>query len=129
MNSKRKLFILISLIVGLIFTGSLIADTSIFYCDETGAWGLSWNDSLSRVRKTARQYCVGYGGKNCQELLYCQEKGYGAIATDDEGSIGATCGKLSQAEADDLALANCIEISDKYTTCKVVERWYDSYGN
>jgi len=123
MNSKRKLFILISLIVGLIFTGSLIADTSIFFCEESSAYGAAWGVPLDQARKTAREYCEQNGGTNCQELLYCQGVGFAAIATDDEGTIGASCGANSQREADQLALASCRGNSGNPNACKVKHRW------
>ncbi len=123
MSIKHQILTSISLILGLTFTGTLIADTSIFFCDETSAYGAAWGVPLAQARKTARAYCEENGGTNCQELLYCQGVGFAAIATDDEGTIGASCGANNQKEADNLAIASCRGNSSNPNACKVKHRW------
>ncbi len=121
-NSPKKIFITIGIVVGLVASGSLIADTAIYFCEETSAYGAAWGVPLNQARKVAKQYCEDNGGTNCQELLSCPT-GYAAIATDDEGTIGASCGAKNQQEADRLSIQSCKEYSQNPENCKVKHQW------
>ncbi len=111
--------------LGMIFFTSisfLLADSSVFFCDETSAYGAAWGGTMAQVKKTAREYCESNGGTNCQELVSCKT-GFGAIATDDEGTIGASCGTKSQEEADRMSIESCMEYSSNPKNCKIKHQW------
>ncbi len=124
MNFKnpKNLLIIVGLLTTMIISGTLIADTSIFFCEETSAYGAAWGVPLAKARQVAKQYCEDNGGTNCQELLSCKT-GFAAIATDDEGTIGASCGASNQAEADRLSIESCREYSSNPDNCKVKHQW------
>ncbi|MFN3603813.1 MAG: hypothetical protein ACK4UJ_03760 [Leptonema sp. (in: bacteria)] len=117
-----KILLGFSFFVGLVLSAALFADSSIFFCEETSAYGAAWGAPMAKVKKVAKQYCIDNGGTNCQELLSCQT-GYGAISIDNQGTIGASCGAGSQAEADQLSLDSCREYSNDPDACFVKHRW------
>lgn len=122
MNYKKSISIIFGVIIGMLVSSSLIADTSIFFCEETSAYGAAWGVPIERARQIAEQYCIESGGTNCKELLSC-ETGYAAIATDNEGTIGAACGASSQSEADQLAIKSCREYSNNPYKCSIKHQW------
>jgi hypothetical protein len=122
MKITKKLFLLTGLLLGIAVSTSLIADTSIYFCEETSAYGAAWGVPLAQARKVAKQYCEQNGGTNCQELISCQT-GFAAIATDNEGTIGASCGAKNQKEADRLAIESCMQYSNNPSACTIKHQW------
>lgn len=117
-----KKLLTITFVFAILFSAALLADSAIYFCEETSAYGAAWGAPMAQVKRVAKQYCIDNGGTNCQELLSCGT-GYGAISIDNEGTIGASCGANSQAEADNLALQSCREYSNNPNACYVKHRW------
>lgn len=117
-----KKLLSLSFILGLFLSVALFADSSIFFCQETSAYGAAWGAPMAKVKQIAKQYCIDNGGTNCQELLSCKT-GYGAISVDNEGTIGASCGASNQQEADQLSLESCREYSNNPDNCYLKHRW------
>ncbi|GIX43234.1 MAG: hypothetical protein KatS3mg129_2967 [Leptospiraceae bacterium] len=122
MKFKKKLLLGMGFILGLMAGSSLIADTAIYFCQETSAYGAAWGVPLARARQVAKQYCEQNGGTNCQELISCKT-GFAAIVTDNEGTIGASCGARTQQEADKGAIESCQQYSENPSACTIKHQW------
>ncbi len=86
------------------------AQTAVYMCTETGAYGYAVGtpDVLTR----AYNYCINYGGKYPSLVFSTFSKGYGAIAqgTDQNGRnvIGVSAGYSNLEDAETRAQNECI---------------------
>lgn len=101
-----------------LFPVALLADTAVYFCEETGSYGASWGAAMAQVTATAQKNCQDQGGSNCAELVTCEGTGYGAIAVSNNQVIGAACGYNTQKEANKSALESCVQSDGDGCTVK-----------
>lgn len=110
---------LLGVLFGLVFLpAAVFADTSIYFCEETGAYGASWGNPNNHAE--AKRQCETYGGTACAELISC-DTGFAAIATSNNQVIGASCGAGSQGEANSAALEACRDSGG--AGCAIKHKW------
>ncbi|HBS05653.1 MAG TPA: hypothetical protein DEA96_11855 [Leptospiraceae bacterium] len=110
---------LLGVLFGLAFLPvAAFADTSIYFCEETGAYGASWGQADNHG--VAKSQCEKYGGTACEELISCGT-GFAAIATSNNQVIGASCGAGNQGAANKAALDACRDSGG--TGCAIKHKW------
>ncbi|MCB1168365.1 MAG: DUF4189 domain-containing protein [Leptospiraceae bacterium] len=110
---------LLGLLFGLAFLPvAAFADSSIYFCENTGAYGAAWGQPDNHAE--AQSQCEKYGGTDCQELISCGY-GYAAIATSSNSVIGASCGASTQTEANNAAVQACRDSGGN--GCAVKHKW------
>lgn len=106
MKKTLKLFIVFSFLVS---CSTLKAQTAVYVCSSTGAYGFCYGNSS--VSSCARNKCVEYGGKSPYLILSVSAKGYGAIAVGESSNgtriVGASAGYSSLESAKNRALQEC----------------------
>lgn len=97
--------------VAILFGAYLVnAQTSVYVCAETGAYG--YCSGSNDVSSCAYNKCIDYGGKSPYSILSVYSKGYGAIAvgksSDGAQVVGAAAGYKTSEEAKIRAKQKCI---------------------
>jgi hypothetical protein len=108
----KKLSVSFVFAVVFILASQVYAQSAVYFCPETGAWGYAYGyASESKAKSAAYDKCVEYGGTDPRCIVSTKSKGYGAIAIgyNDDGDpvIGAACGYDTQSEAEDAAWQAC----------------------
>ncbi len=108
-----KKIILLLIVAGFfsLLVNSAKAQTAVYLCTETGAFGYCYGNS--NVATCAYNNCISYGGTYPSSLLSYYSKGYGAVAvgTDSYGArvVGASAGYSNSTEAENRAIRECAE--------------------
>ncbi|MBW7856843.1 MAG: DUF4189 domain-containing protein [Leptonema sp. (in: Bacteria)] len=112
---------LLALMISATVPMALMADSAIYFCEETGAYGASWGATMDKVSSHALSLCEENGGTKCEELISCEDTGFGAIAVSSNEVIGSACGYNSQIEANKAAIESCVQSDGE--NCKVKHTW------
>jgi hypothetical protein len=111
---SKKMFFTLSIFVVLFIVNSsqLKAQSAVYFCTETGAFGFAYGyNSVQEAKSAAYDACKDYGGTNPTLVTSTSQKGYGAIAigTNDDGNsvIGVALGYGTLSEAKSEALRVC----------------------
>lgn len=106
MEKALKLLVVFCLLVCSL---ALKAQTAVYVCSSTGAYGFCYGNSS--VSSCARTKCVEYGGKSPYLILSVSTKGYGAIAVGESSNgariVGAAAGYSTLDGAKNRALQEC----------------------
>ena len=107
---KKVIFMLSFVLMSMAGVNQLKAQTSVFYCSETGAYGYCYGKS--NVKTCAYNQCVNHGGTSPSQIFHTGSKGYGAIyiGTNSNGErvIGASGGYSNLEDAKKRAKRECI---------------------
>lgn len=102
----KTLFVL--LLLQLVAIG-LKAQTAVYVCSQTGAFGFCYG--YSNVTTCAYNKCIQMGGRSPYNILSHPNKGYGAIAVgrSDSGRqvVGAAAGYTDRESARRRAISEC----------------------
>ncbi|MDP4114727.1 MAG: DUF4189 domain-containing protein [Bacteroidota bacterium] len=115
MISKKLFFTLFIFVVLFIVSSCQIkAQSAVYFCTETGAFGFAYGYSTVREAKDAAyDACKDYGGTNPSLVTSTSNKGYGAIAigtdANDSRIIGAALGYKYLSDAKSEAIRICKE--------------------
>lgn len=94
----------------LLFTGiGSYAQTSVYVCSQTGAYGYCYGNASAS--QCAYNNCIRYGGKSPYAVVSVASKGYGAIALGTNASgtrvVGAAAGYDNLEDAKNRARREC----------------------
>ncbi len=99
------------------------AQSAVYFCPDTTSYGYCY--AGADVDQCALNKCQEYGGTNCQQIVDCQRKGYGAIALGENSSgaavIGTSCGFGNLAGAKSEAIKQCTKYGG--LNCQVKNTW------
>lgn len=118
MNLKKSL---LALLISASVPVALMADSAIYFCEESGAYGASWGATMDKVTAHALELCQQNGGTKCEELISCEDTGFGAIAVSTNSVIGSACGYGSQPEANKAAIESCFQSEGE--NCQIKHTW------
>ena len=101
------------------------AQTCVYMCQTTGAYGYAYGSS--DVCTVAYNYCVNYGGVSPVSIFSTYSTGYGAIAvgTSAYGTrvIGVSAGYSNPEDARLRAINECVSRGGQYVY--IQDSWYD----
>jgi hypothetical protein len=119
----KRLFCILTFTLIIVITTK--AQTAVYMCTETGAYGYAYGTSNALTQ--AYNNCINYGGKHPSLVLSSSSKGYGAIAqgTDEYGRnvVGASAGYSNLADAVARAKDECAQEGGYNIFLK--DYWYD----
>ncbi|MBE7412966.1 MAG: DUF4189 domain-containing protein [Leptospiraceae bacterium] len=116
-----------SILFGILFSSfiavGVYAQSAVYFCPDTTSYGYCYG--APEVDQCALDKCQEYGGTNCQQIVDCKKKGYGAIALGEnsEGAavIGTSCGFGNLAGAKNEAVKQCTKYGG--INCQVKNTW------
>lgn len=107
MNPK-KVLTLATLMGGVFLFQAANADTSVFFCEKTGARGVSSKGAAADAMKAAEASCKKNKGESCKEIFHSANKGYGSVATgktkDNKPAFVAVDGFKTKKEAHEAVI-------------------------
>lgn len=124
-----KKLILILIVAGIFnfLNNSAKAQTAVYLCTETGAFGYCYGNN--DVATCAYNSCISYGGTYPSSFFSHYAKGYGAIAvgTSSNGArvVGASAGYSNPTDAKNRAIRECTGRGGY--NVYVLDSWNDEY--
>ncbi len=107
-------------------TTSIQAQTSVYLCTETGAFGYCYG--TSDAASCAYENCVRFGGESPVNILTTYETGYGAIAVGynsyGQRVVGVAAGYDNLADARRRAISECSSSGGR--DIYIFDSWNDS---
>ena len=110
-----------------LISGSVIGQSAVYFCSETGAYGYAYGTTLKDAQTTAYNNCISYGGTKPVLIVSTDKKGFGSIAVGNDANgnriIGAALGFPNLNDANSEAIKQCQ--SKGGTGIYVSETWQD----
>jgi hypothetical protein len=125
-RSARYLLTVIWAIAFLFMTSAAGAESVVTVDKSSLTYAYRVGVNLDDLAKQAALRCAEIGGVNCETMVQCSDRGFGAVAMDAAGrKIGAVCGKPDEASARSEATANCVAAGGDQSGCKVTGIYHD----
>ncbi len=110
---KRTTIILTGLFFISLFLAEANAQSAVYFCNQTGAYGFAFGLPKDEVLKKAKDACIDFGGIEPKLIAFTENSGYGAIALgkDEDGDrvIGVAIGFSNLETAKSKAINACKE--------------------
>lgn len=110
---KRTIIILAGLFFISVFLNEVKAQSAVYFCSQTGAYGFAFGLPKDEVLSEAKDACIRLGGIEPKLIAFTENGGYGAIALgiDEDGDrvIGVAIGFSYLETAKSKAINACKE--------------------